>query len=341
MFRHVNDAALQKVMTQTEFETYGEYDWSGEYKRLAKTGAAGRPDQEPIVAQEGDYPNGVILVRAGFARLSQKFGHGHRTLNYLGCGQSYGLREIAHNWRKKDAPVPLQYTLRVIGYTHLIVIPTAVMEELVLPTIPEKELPQLIETTHLEEADATAAEIDAGAKIGPDLVEFMTENRFFNGSATMVIDLDRCTRCDDCVRACAAAHDNNPRFLRHGPVSGKIMVANACMHCADPVCMIGCPTGAIHRHAFGGEVVINQATCIGCKACANNCPYDAIRMVEIREDSGQFMVDKEMKPIIKATKCDLCVEQMGGPACERACPHGALKRMNMNDLALFADWLAR
>ena len=53
------------------------------------------------------------------------------------------------------------------------------------------------------------------------------------------------------------------------------------------------------------------------------------------------MVDKEMKPIIKATKCDLCVEQMGGPACERACPHGALKRMNMNDLALLADWLAR
>ena len=341
MFRRVSDAALQKVMAQTEFATYGEYDWSGDYKRLAKTGAAGRPDQEPIVAQEGDYPNGVILVRAGFARLSQKFGHGHRTLNYLGCGQSYGFREIAHNWRQKKAPVPLQYTLRVIGYTHLIIIPTAVMEELILPTMPEKELPPLLEPIESGEETAPAVEIDAGAKIGPDLVEFLTENRFFNGTATMVIDLDRCTRCDDCVRACAATHDNNPRFLRHGPISGKIMVANACMHCADPVCMIGCPTGAIHRHAFGGEVVINQATCIGCKACANNCPYDAIRMVEIREEAGQFMVDKEMKPIVKATKCDLCVEQMGGPACERACPHGALKRMNMNDLALLADWLAR
>ncbi|HYV28038.1 MAG TPA: cyclic nucleotide-binding domain-containing protein, partial [Candidatus Eisenbacteria bacterium] len=253
MFRRVGDDALKKVMAQTEFATYGEYDWSGEYKRLVKSGAAGLPDQEQTVAQEGDYPNGVVLVRAGFARLSQKFGHGHRTLNYLGCGQSYGLREIAHNWRNKTSPVPLQYTLRVIGYTHLIVIPTAVMEEFVLPAMPERDLPPPIEAKESKDGrEPPPEDIDAGAKIGPDLVEFMTENRFFNGTATMVIDLDRCTRCDDCVRACAATHDNNPRFLRHGPVSGKIMIANACMHCVDPVCMIGCPTGAIHRHAFGG-----------------------------------------------------------------------------------------
>ncbi len=190
-------------------------------------------------------------------------------------------------------------------------------------------------------ADIAGSQAAAAAKIGADTLEFLTENRFFNGTASMLIDLDRCTRCDDCVRACAAAHDNNPRFLRHGLTNGRIMVANACMHCVDPVCMIGCPTGAIHRDAFGGQVVINPVTCIGCKACFNNCPYDAIRMVEIRDDVGALMVDKEMKPIIKATKCDLCVEQIGGPSCERACPHGALKRMNLNDLDTFASWLKR
>ena len=35
-------------------------------------------------------------AKAGFARVSQKFGNGHRTLNYLGAGQIYGLQEIAH-----------------------------------------------------------------------------------------------------------------------------------------------------------------------------------------------------------------------------------------------------
>lgn len=338
IFRHLADVDLKKVMAQTEFGTYGDYDWSGEYKRLAQAGGAGQKP-EPLIAQEGDYPNGVIVIRAGFARLSRKFGNGHRTLNYLGAGQIYGLEEIAHNWRAKENPVPLQHSLRVIGYTHVLVIPTAVMETVVLPAARANELPPLIpETDELEEQ---APDIDATAKIGADTLEFLTENRFFNGTASMLIDLDRCTRCDDCVRACATAHDNNPRFLRHGPSSGKIMVANACMHCVDPVCMIGCPTGAIHRDAFGGQVVINPTTCIGCKACYNNCPYDAIRMVEIRDESGAFMVDKDMKPIIKATKCDLCVEQVTGPACQRACPHGALARVNLNELDAFAKWLKR
>src|SRR5579862_7525185 len=301
IFKNLSTDALNQVMAKTEFGTFGDYDWSGDYKRLAQTAVSGPRKQEPIIAEEGDYPNGVILIKAGFGRVSQKFGNGHRTLNYLGAGQIYGLQEIVQNWRTPQATVPLQYTLRVIGYTHVIVIPTTIMETVVLPAVPKSELPPPIAS--VAEAGVSGLEsVDAGAKIGADMLEFLTENRFFNGTATMLIDLDRCTRCDDCVRACATAHDNNPRFLRNGPINGRLMVANACMHCVDPVCMIGCPTGAIHRDAFGGEVVINPATCIGCKSCFSNCPYDAIRMVEVRDESGEFLVDKEMKPILKATK---------------------------------------
>jgi Fe-S-cluster-containing dehydrogenase component len=351
IFKNLSADALKQVMAKTEFGTFGDYDWSGDYKRLAQTAASGQRKQEPIIAEEGDYPNGVILIKAGFGRVSQKFGNGHRTLNYLGAGQIYGLQEIAHNWRNPQATVPLQYTLRVIGYTHVIVIPTAVMETVVLPAVAKEELPDSWSSSfslssdtlkrELQPEEAAPPAMDASAKIGADMLEFLTENRLFNGTATMMIDLDRCTRCDDCVRACATAHDNNPRFLRHGPVNGRLMVANACMHCVDPVCMIGCPTGAIHRDAFGGQVVINPTTCIGCKSCFNNCPYDAIRMVETRDEEGEFLVDKEMKPILKATKCDLCVEQITGPSCQRACPHGALVRMNMNDLDAFAKWLKK
>ena len=168
------------------------------------------------------------------------------------------------------------------------------------------------------------------------MMEFLTANRFFNGTATMVIDLERCTRCDDCVRACASTHGNNPRFLRHGPTSGRVQVAQSCMHCVDPVCMIGCPTGAIHRDSRRGNVVINQATCVGCSTCSNQCPYEAIRMVEVRDRAGQFVTDETLRPILKATKCDLCLDQYGGPACERACPHDARHRINLTSLADFA-----
>lgn len=322
LFAGLSDAQLRQVMAATEFATFGDYDWSGEYKKLA---AKGQPAPEPIIAAEGDYPNGVVLVRAGFARVTQKFGAGERTLNYLGAGGMFGLAEIAANWKAKTATQPLRFSLRALGYTHVLIVPTPVMEDIVLPAADASLLESFCRSAR------KGAPTSQDTISEPHRLEFMTSGRYFNGTATMIIDLDRCTRCDDCVRACAATHDNNPRFLRHGPVQGRFMVANACLHCADPVCMIGCPTGAIHRNAFGGQVVINQATCIGCQICAANCPYDAIRMVEIRDEAGQLMVDQEFKPILKATKCDLCATQYVSPACEVACPHDALHRVNCND----------
>ncbi len=110
------------------------------------------------------------------------------------------------------------------------------------------------------------------------------------------------------------------------------MTANACMHCYDPICLIGCPTGAVHR-APDGVVQINDKTCIGCSSCANSCPYENIRMVKTRSTSGAILKDSETsKPVLKATKCDLCSDQIGGPACERACPHDALVRLDLSTL---------
>ena len=106
--------------------------------------------------------------------------------------------------------------------------------------------------------------------------------------------------------------------------------------------MIECPTGAISRREEDGVVVINDTTCIGCSTCANNCPYDAIRMVEIRNNDGSFVRDSTTRaPIPKATKCDLCVDQLGGPACQRACPHDALVRINMQAVEQLVDWQDR
>ena len=89
-------------------------------------------------------------------------------------------------------------------------------------------------------------------------------------------------------------------------------------------------------------MVINDLTCIGCATCANSCPYDNIRMVQIREDRGTFIRDEATNAALqKATKCDLCVDQLGGPACQRACPHDAMIRIDMRDRDRLANWLTR
>jgi len=65
-------------------------------------------------------------------------------------------------------------------------------------------------------------------------------------------------------------------------------------------------------------------------------------MVQIRNQEGTFIVDEQTQtPILKATKCDLCVDQLGGPACVRACPHDALFRADMKEIGQLSRWLNR
>jgi len=309
----LDEKALQTVASRTLFETYGSYEWYVEYKA-----GSGETSREPQVAQQGDYPDGLLLVIGGFGRISSGLGHGARTLTYLRNGDHFGLDELYEAW-KSGQDCPYEASLSALGYLHVLRIPYAVVAELIFPRIkaPASRL-----------VDAAARPIAQDA-----FLEWAVEKRYINGTKTMLIDLERCVRCDDCVRACADTHGGNPRFVRQGEVLGKWMVANACMHCVDPVCMIGCPTGAIHRSMAGGTVVINDLTCIGCGTCANSCPYDNIRMVPIRERDGRQVIDPgSHEPILKATKCDLCHSLPTGPSCERACPHGALQRVDIQSL---------
>jgi Fe-S-cluster-containing dehydrogenase component/CRP-like cAMP-binding protein len=294
--------ALQAIADATTFVTYGDYDWSVPYQQLIKNGS--KPD-EPIIVQEGDYAEDIYILRSGFARVHVE----GQTTNYIGAGEVFALPTDA-------AAYPA--TLSAAGYAHLLKIPRALIPD----AAPASTLPG----SSLARPKAPATPLD------PELLGFMAEHRFLNGTAAMVINLDRCTRCDDCVRACASTHDNNPRFLRHGPTHGPLMVAQACMHCQDPVCLLGCPTGAIHRSPKGGQVIINDPACIGCGACSNNCPYDAIRMVAIKDRKGHDVRTLDGFPIQKATKCDLCLDSHDGPACVKACPHDALTRVDMRGL---------
>ncbi len=338
MFRHLDETAMAETAEVTLFETYGDCEWSLSYKKLIGKSHEERIKAEPVISEVDHYPDGLIMIRRGFARVSERVDHGERTVATLTHGDAFGFEEIAHNWRS-EPNVSWQHTLRALGYCDILRIPTAIVEKYVLPTIPEDQLPQPITVSGERRSAWRRSE---GEDIEAGLFEFLVENRFINGSATMIIDNDRCVRCDECVRACATAHDGNPRFIRHGRSHGRFMVANACMHCVDPVCMIGCPTGAIHREAEGGVVVINDLTCIGCATCANSCPYDNIRMVQIREDRGTFIRDEATNAALqKATKCDLCVDQLGGPACQRACPHDAMIRIDMRDRDRLANWLTR
>ena len=330
------------------------FDWHNDFKqRVREFDHAERLKTEPVVIREGDYLNGLYLVRAGFVRVSRKYNNTEKTIAYLGKGQSFGLKELLYN-AQHETPIGTKHTLRALGYVDLLLIPSHLVEDYIIPALTEEEKREFAEGVGQEEHEELISHDDMPSEISPQLVEFFLDQRTINGTATMLINLDRCTRCDDCVRACASTHDNNPRFVRHGPVADGVQVTNACMHCIDPVCMLECPTGAIHRDQVDGQILINDYTCIGCSMCANSCPYDNIQMVPITDEEGrpQYPVQLDAEgnirvqktweePFRKATKCDLCTGQRGGPACVRACPHDALIRSDMRDLPALAKWLNR
>jgi Fe-S-cluster-containing hydrogenase component 2 len=112
------------------------------------------------------------------------------------------------------------------------------------------------------------------------LSERFQELGLIQGQRLMLIDLDRCTRCDECVKACVNTHrDGHSRLFLDGPRFGKYLVPTSCRSCLDPVCMIGCPVGSIHR-GDNLEMVIED-WCIGCNLCAKQCPYGSIQMHDI------------------------------------------------------------
>jgi Fe-S-cluster-containing dehydrogenase component/CRP-like cAMP-binding protein len=178
----------------------------------------------------------------------------------------------------------------------------------------------------------------------------------------LVMDMDLCVRCGNCSLACHKVHGQS-RLLRRGihierPVQlnsaarQHVLSPSVCMHCKDPECLTGCPTGAIFRDPKG-HVDIHKQTCIGCFDCATQCPYNAITMVPrdgVNAPSMTwatrlrqlFSVSASMPaPIAEAEdmiaiKCNLCEGTPLNPAnaerpaysCEENCPTGALVRVN-------------
>jgi len=148
----------------------------------------------------------------------------------------------------------------------------------------------------------------------------------------LVINLDRCVRCGNCVRACHARHKYT-RLDRRGPIFRRrakmdkarhehIMLPASCRHCRDPECMIGCPTGAIQRFS-DGDVDIND-NCIGCQNCARKCPYGNITMMPLAEKDRP---KDNPEVVMRAIKCNLC-RGYEYSNCVHECPRGAILRVD-------------
>ncbi|NQV25246.1 MAG: 4Fe-4S dicluster domain-containing protein [Rhodopirellula sp.] len=196
-----------------------------------------------------------------------------------------------------------------------------------------------------KKVDRIVADYQKQAKIEQDTLNDRVEVRsqspefeqlgLIQGQKLMLIDLDRCTRCGQCVDACVSAHDDGrTRLYLDGPRFEKYLVPLSCRSCMDPVCMIGCPVGSINR-GDNGEIEIRD-WCIGCSLCADQCPYGSIQMnaleggLELTASQQALLGGEDIKTVNeRAVVCDLCSSLPSkSPSCVYACPHDAAMRVN-------------
>ena len=284
------------------------------------------PNQQLLV--QGEAADAFYLVRSGFIKLAQRFGQRDMVVTYLSKGMTLGEVELLI-----DDLQGWESTATSVEYAELIQIPKQVFEEILVadPEIEEtlwKSASQRVSDAgyskqHLSHSQFTESALDMG------LVQ---------GNSILVIDLESCTRCDDCVRACAATHGGRPRFIREGTKLGNLLIPKSCYHCRDPVCLVGCPTGAIHRAGATEVIKVDPEICIGCSTCANNCPYDAIVMHDLHEQWPMDMVPSLLRGTdrYQASKCDLCQGTGHGPACVSNCPQGCAIRVG--SLGELKEW---
>jgi Fe-S-cluster-containing hydrogenase component 2/CRP-like cAMP-binding protein len=298
---------------------------------------------QPIFRQ-GDVADDYYISRLGFVKVTQRYGRNERVLNYLGPGNGFGeigLLSGLGDLMSTSAGQAVRPGLRTATCTALDHVELIRIKGDDFRGLLER-FPELRESLIAKARQILKFDDEAQGRLQAIEADEYLDQGLFLAQSLLVLDLERCTRCDECTKACADTHQGVTRLVRDGLRFDKFLVASSCRSCMDPYCLVGCPVDAIHRNGDSLEIEIEDY-CIGCGLCAENCPYGNINMhgfpKQEVDEKGRLRDVFELRegarvPVVqqRATTCDLCRSIDGRPSCVYACPHEAAFRMSGKEL---------
>jgi CRP-like cAMP-binding protein/Fe-S-cluster-containing hydrogenase component 2 len=271
-----------------------------------------------VICTEGDPADSFYLVRIGFVRVSQTRNDEEMVLAYLPRGGYFGEMGLLRD-------VPRTATCTALDHVEVVKIYAPDFADM-LTRFPEVRI-QVENVARQRNKENVFHLKRSNERANNEPLHSFLAQGLMDAQSLLILDLEKCTRCDQCVKACAEAHDGVTRLLRDGVRFDKYLVATSCRQCRDPLCMVGCPVGSIRRR--NSLEVIIEDWCVGCGLCATNCPYGNITVHEFDRDGagGNFKDAGDHGKVRKATSCDLC-HDLEEPSCVYACPHDAAHRVN-------------
>jgi len=289
-------------------------------KLMIDTGKLVRHEAMADIYKQGAAATSFYLVRQGFLKAWRMEGEQESILAYLRDKDFFGDLELVDG-RPRTASVTAMEPVEVIE------IPRSVFAGIY------QRYPQVIQAYRRYDLDARAANSNAAvsSKTGMMFAAELIGLGVAQARSALIIDMDLCVRCGNCVQACTDLHDGYSRLIRRGKKLTRrekstkqlqhLFFPNPCLHCRTPDCMAPCPVGSIARDKEG-EVYIKDH-CVGCGGCAKACEFGNISMVVVGDK-------KAAKPQRKASKCDIC-RGYEAPNCVYNCPQGAIVRIDPNE----------
>ncbi len=286
-----------------------------------------------VIFSQGDEGDSLHFIRSGSVTVSSNVEGREMVMSYVPANQSVGEMALLGDTTRSA-------TVKATVKTETLSISRESFEALLGSVEGLRERMQQL----AEDRNRQNIALQRSAGEGGDILSFLMGQGLGEATDVLLIDQELCVSCDFCEQACAATHNGTSRLNRKaGPTYAHIHVPTSCRHCEDPSCMKDCPPDAIQRGGVGGEVFIGD-NCIGCGNCEQNCPYGVIQMSYQTEASDNFwrwlifgfggkpgtakQAAANEDAIKRAVKCDMCIDQKGGPACVRACPTGAAARVS-------------
>ena len=228
-----------------------------------------------VVFRQDEDADALYLVRYGFVKVAEHDKDGkEKVLAYLKDGHYFGEMALLSKDGKRMAGVS------AINRAELIRIGRRDFS-----TLMENHPTMLANIQKIIEKRKERNIKISGDELLKNKLSSAIDGGVIQSKAILMMDVTKCVQCDNCVMACAALHGGNSRLARKGVMFNHfLLIPTSCRHCADPICMTKCPTGAIARD-FAGEIY-HKDFCIGCGSCAKNCPYGNITIETIAEKEG-------------------------------------------------------